>query len=294
LEADGGVSNAPGPRLTVTLAPVRPASTDTVGPVQVHVWPGRAAASRRPVLLCFHAWTDSGLAFGPLAAALGRRWTVIAPDAPGHGGTPWRPTARYQVADHVAGALEVLDRLPEVAGQRADVVILGHGMGALTASRLAAARIRVVRHLLLEEPARAALRRVPSAAATRARIVTLRGLQHDMLRAAASRQLSTWPEDEVDAWTDGVSALSLDALSAPLDWGEPLIALLADVECPATVVHGTLARGGMVSAAAARRCAAACRAGCEVVQLDAGHHPRRETREPFIAVLASVLGRYEH
>jgi hypothetical protein len=30
-----------------------------------------------------------------------------------------------------------------------------------------------------------------------------------------------------------------------------------------------------------------------VVALDAGHHPRREAREPFLAVVASVLGRHE-
>lgn len=279
----------PDPRLTVTVEPAERGADA----VRVHVWPAGPEASRRPVLLCCHGWTESGLAFGPLATALGRRWTVLAPDAPGHGGTGWRPAARYRVADHAAGALAVLDRLPQVAGHRADVVVLGHGLGALTASRLAAARPDVVRHLVLEDPARAALRRVASAAATRARVTALRALDRDGLLATAREQHPDWAEDDVVAWADGVPQVSLDALGVPVDWGEPLVALLADVPTPVTLVHGRLARDGVVSAVAARRAAAGCRAGCEVVALEAGHHPRREAREPFIAVLASVLGRYD-
>jgi pimeloyl-ACP methyl ester carboxylesterase len=128
----------------------------------------------------------------------------------------------------------------------------------------------------------------------RARVLPLRGLDRAGLLGAARRDLPGWPADELEPWADGVAALSLDALAVPVDWGEPLIALLADVACPVTLVHGRLARGGVVSGVAARRCASACRSGCEPVQLDAGHHPRREAREPFIAVLASILGRYEH
>lgn len=279
----------PAPRLTVTVTAAAPG----VPGVRVHVWPAGPDASRRPVLLCCHGWTESGLGFGPLAAALGRRWTVLAPDAPGHGGTPWPATGRYRVADHAAGALAVLDRLPQVAGHRADVVVLGHDLGALTAGRLAAARPDVVRHLVLEDPARAALRRVPSATATRAQIAAWRALDRDALVTAARREHPGWPADEFEPWAQGVREASLDALSVAVDWGEPLVALLADVPGPVTLIHGRLALGGVVSTIAARRAAAACRAGCDTVLLDAGHHPRREAREPFIAVLASVLGRYE-
>src|SRR3954454_16530414 len=61
-----------------------------------------------PVLLAFHGCTDSGEVFGPLAQALGRGWTVVAPDAPGHGGTPWRGGRRYVMDDQVPAGVAVL------------------------------------------------------------------------------------------------------------------------------------------------------------------------------------------
>jgi pimeloyl-ACP methyl ester carboxylesterase len=120
------------------------------GPVRVHVWPGELG---RPVLLALHTRLEGGGVFGPLAAALGRRWTVVAPDAPGHGGTCWTPSPGYALDDQVPGAVAVLDALPVVAGRQAPVVVLGHGTGAPAAASVAAARPKVVRHLVLEDPA---------------------------------------------------------------------------------------------------------------------------------------------
>ena len=263
------------------------------GEVRVRVWPAADGGVGRPILLCHHGWASTGEVFGPLATALGRRWTVVAPDAPGHGGTPWTPAPRYRVADHAATALAVLDRLPKVAGRRADVVVHGHSLGALTAARVAAARPDVVVHLVLEDPARASLRRVPTAASMRAGTAALQALDDDALLATGRAGAPTWPDDEFGPWARSKREVSLAALSVPADWGEPLVELLADVRAPVTLVHGQVSRGGVVSAIAARRCAAACRGGCEIVALDCGHNPRREAREPFIAVLASVLGRHE-
>jgi len=276
-----------------------PAATRVVsgpdGPVRVRVLPGVRAprGARRPVLVAFHGWTDSGECFAPLAEALGRRWTVVAPDAPGHGGTPWPAAAEYVVADHLAGAVAVLDALPRLTGRRAPVVVLGHSMGALTAARVAAARRGVVRHLVLEDPARTTLRAARSAAAWHSWLSALQE-EDDAARADSSRRTDpTWPEDERGPWARSKAEADLRHLEVPVDWGEPLMALLAEVACPVTLVRGRPDRGGIVSMTGARRCASVCAAGCDVVALDAGHNPRREARAPFVAVLGAVLGRYE-
>ncbi len=262
------------------------------GPVRVWVWPALGQdAPLRPVLLACHGWTDSGEVFGPLAKALGRRWTVVAPDAPGHGGTPWPRAERFVVAEHLSSALAVLDGLPRPGGRKAGVVLLGHSMGALTAARLAAARPAVVRHLVLEEPARATPRRSPSSPRRRAAMHRLAGTDHAGRVALARAEHPDWPEDELDPWAHSKAETDLGHLDVGSEWGEPLLALLADVPGPVTLVRGEPARGGLVSMTAARRCAAACRGGAEVVALPAGHNPRREARSPFLAVLAAVLGR---
>ena len=285
------------------------------GPVRVRVWPalepdgddpagssgpaGRVRRARRrrgeagrPVLLAFHGWTDSSEVFGPLAQALGRRWTVVAPDAPGHGGTPWRGGARYLMDDQVPAGVAVLDALPTVAGRRAPVVVLGHSMGAVPAAGVAAERVRAVRHVVLEDPA--GVTRRPAARAERlGRLLELQEMDEGERVAAGRAEHPDWPEDELVPWARAKGEADAAHLRVPAVWGEPAAARLSDLRCPVTLVRGLPARGGIVSAVAARRVAGVCRAGCEVVALDAGHSVRREARAPFVATLAAVLARYE-
>jgi len=285
-----------------------------LGDVGVHVWPaldahgaalddgaaaalGRPGAGRRPVLVALHGWTDGGVVFGPLAAALGRRWTVIGIDAGGHGRTPWpargQSGSRYVVADSAAQAAAVVDALPEVAGRRAPVVVLGHSMGAVSAARVAAALPDLVVHAVLEDPPRTTARAVRNASRWRRSLATLQQLTHDERVALSRTQNPQWDDADHQAWAASKAEVDPAHLRVPIEWGEPLVALLADVTVPVTFIHGRRERGSIVTSAAAARCARACRAGCEVVQLDAGHCVFRDARAPYVAVLASVLSRYE-
>jgi len=280
-----------------------------LGDVRVHVWPAldtdldddvpvrrarrRRVESGRPVLLAFHGWTDGGRVFGPLAEALGRRWTVVAPDAPAHGGTPWQPSPDYRLDDQVDVGVAVLDALPTLRGRRSPVVTLGHSMGAIPAAGVAAALPRAVRHVVLEDPVRTTRRAGRWQTARRRHVQALQALDLDERTALARAEHPDWPDDELRPWAGTKDDVDLAHLRVPADWGEPLAARLADVRCPVTLVRGARARGALVSAAAARRVAAVCRAGCEIVALDAGHNVRREARTPFVATLAAVLGRYE-
>jgi pimeloyl-ACP methyl ester carboxylesterase len=285
-----------------------------LGDVGVHVWPaldakgvaldedvsptGRPGAGRRPVLVALHGWTDGGVVFGPLAEALGRRWTVIGVDAGAHGRTPWpapwQSGSRYVVADSAAQAAAVVDALPEVAGRRAPVVVLGHSMGAVSAARVAAALPDLVVHAVLEDPPRTTARAVRNATRWRRGLAALQQLSHDERVALSRNQNPRWSEADHQVWAASKAQVDIAHLRVPIEWGEPLVALLADVTVPVTLIHGRRERGSIVAPAAAARCAKACRAGCEVVQLDAGHSVFRDAPAPYVAVLASVLSQYEH
>jgi pimeloyl-ACP methyl ester carboxylesterase len=258
------------------------------GPVQVRVWPGRRAEPPSPVLLACHGWTDSGEVFGPLADALEQEWTVVAPDAPGHGGTPRRP-GRFVVAEHAVGAVAVLDALPRVAGRRDPVVVLGHSMGALTATRVASARPSIVARLVLEDPARAAGWRPLSTRAMRAGLRELRDRDHAELVGLARAENPDWPEAELDPWARSKREMDPSTMDDGADWGAPLATLLPDVDAPVLIVHGEPARGGIVSPTAAARCAAACPAPVGVLRLPVAHCPRREAPAAFVAALRHVL-----
>src|SRR5438876_652242 len=78
-------------------------------------WPADPPDATGPVLLACHGWTDSAAVFDPLVHTLRRRWTVIAPDAPGHGGTPLRD-GDYVIADHAVAVLAVLEAMPRIPG----------------------------------------------------------------------------------------------------------------------------------------------------------------------------------
>jgi len=260
------------------------------GPVRVHVWPGETG---RPVLLALHTRLEGGGVFGPLAAALGRRWTVVAPDAPGHGGTGWTPSAVYALDDQVPGALAVLDALPVVAGRQAPVVVLGHGTGAPAAASLAAARPRVVRHLVLEDPAGTTSRARRDPLPQRRLLRRWQALDLPDRVAGARAAHPDWPADELLPWAAAASEVDPAALRVPTVWGAGLGQRLAPVRVPVLLVRGDRVRGAAVSAAGAARVAVACRGGCRVLAVDAGPDPRRQARDPYVRELAVLLERYD-
>jgi pimeloyl-ACP methyl ester carboxylesterase len=277
----GGLSDAGGGARIVRLR-----APD--GPVQARVWPA-SGTGETPTLLAMHGWTDSAEVFGPLVSALGGSCAVVAIDAPAHGGTPLRQ-GPYVIADHQTSALTVLNALPRLVGAgRRSVVAYGHSMGALTAARLGAARPGLVRGLVLEEPARTTLRRTQSSARMRTWMHMLRSGSHADRVAWARANHPDWPQAEYEPWARAKESVDLQHLDRPVDWGEPLPALLSEVPAPVLIIRGEPALGGIVSRTGGRRCAAACPGEGRVLALAAGHSPRREAPSEFRAALEEVL-----
>jgi 4,5:9,10-diseco-3-hydroxy-5,9,17-trioxoandrosta-1(10),2-diene-4-oate hydrolase len=96
-----------------------------------------------PALVCLHAIGHGARDFARLGERLGRRFTTVAIDFPGHGGSPKEETApspaRY--AELLAGAVDALG-LTRFA-------LLGNSIGGAAALRYAAANPERVRALVL-------------------------------------------------------------------------------------------------------------------------------------------------
>lgn len=101
----------------------------------------------KPPLILLHGLTGNGTCWTPVAHALESEYDVIMPDARGHGKSSV-PNEGYQYEDHakdVEGLIEALElALP---------IVIGHSMGGTTAALVAARKQKLLRGLILADPA---------------------------------------------------------------------------------------------------------------------------------------------
>lgn len=264
------------------------------GPVHVRVWradASPAASTLRPVLFGVHGLTDSGEVFEVLWEALGRRWTVVAPDAPGHGQTPWAGKGRYSLTAGVDSFAGVIDALPQLVPGGDRVVLLGHSVGGLSAARLAALRPEPIRHLLIEEPPRRPLRALWEHRKHGAWIARLQAMD-EAGRLDMAAENAGWQPREFGPWARSKAEVDRRIFDSASSWGPTLTELLADVRAPVTLLLGSRHRGSTSSGRRQRGYQRACSGGCELIYLDAGHNPRRDDPVTFARVIAATLNRY--
>src|ERR671932_1519855 len=99
-----------------------------------------------PPVVLLHGFSDAGLCWIRFASDLATEYDLILPDAAGHGhsGAPAQGGALARSVTDVLGLLDALG-LDQVA-------LVGHSMGASTASRVAVAAPERVRAAALEDP----------------------------------------------------------------------------------------------------------------------------------------------
>ena len=110
-------------------------------------WSVAERGTGRPLVL-LHGFTGAGTSWAEHLDALAARHRVIAPDLPGHGGTPRTQTLDGMTVEATADAIAVLLARLDAA----PAAVLGYSFGARVALRLAVEHPSTVRRLVLESP----------------------------------------------------------------------------------------------------------------------------------------------
>mgnify|MGYP001195556361 CR=1 FL=1 len=249
-----------------------------------------------PVDLVFlHGFSDSAECWGPFIKALddvsNKRWKSLAFDARGHGesGLPDDSLSHFA---NVADAVTVLEAIDAAA--RGGVVVIGHSMGAVVTSTVAAERPDLVRAIVLEDPppeVYASYEGSPFQVPDWLREARSGDLVACM--AACREREPAWPEDEIEPWAVSKRQLNMALFEAPYRPPHALLEMLGEMSCPVLLLHGDTERGSLISDAFAEECAAAAGGKLQAVHIEgAGHNVRRDGRAAFLSSVYDFLLRY--
>lgn len=276
-----------------------PAVAFSLPAVSIAGW--QQGPTQQKVTLCLHGWLDNADSFLPLSAYL-PELNLIAVDLPGHGQSGHRSSdAHYHFLDWIYD----LATLIKIAGWQ-QVDIIGHSMGAMIGSVLAAVMPEMVRKLVLIDSiglvtgeASNTTHQVRTAINHRWQSPNKqKPVYSDLQSAALARQ------NQSDF--DLNSALILTrrgttACAGGLTWSADMrlressayrllqpqaTQLLHDIQCPVLAI---LAKDGLPMMQQARQEYQHCYRQLELIELSGGHHCHMTQPEPTANAIRQFL-----
>lgn len=240
----------------------------------------RTGGQKPPVVL-LHGVTDNGLCWTRVAKVLEQDYDVVMVDERGHGLSSWSEenlSDDFQAAD-VAALIDTL--------KLGKPFVIGHSMGASTASLLAANYPDHVRAIVLEDPSwRAAPLPMPSVIPW---LTDLKTHTREELIEIARRDYPTWDEEDLGPWADAKLQANLARFSAQTLARRPWQEIIQKITCPTLLITGDPERGATVTAEIAQQAVDLLPDGRFVHLGGAGHSIRREQFLPFIEVVSNFL-----
>lgn len=252
----------------------------------------RTGGDKIPLVLA-HGLTDNGLAWTRLARALEATYDLIMVDARGHGLSD-KPETGYTPLDHMRDLVGLIQQL-----RLERPIVMGHSMGAVTASLVSAEYPELVRGTVLEDPVwRWPTPGEQSAANKRSAYENwkTRLELRKMLTTAESyvrgrRERPRWAVEDHDTDVPAKEQVAVQVLEFILHHEDTWVQQVTKFASPVLLIYGNPALGSIVGpdvAAEARR----INPLVQPVHIpDAGHNIRRENFDEYVAVLREFLAR---
>jgi pimeloyl-ACP methyl ester carboxylesterase len=244
----------------------------------------------KPPLVLAHGFSDDGLCWTPVAAALEAEYDVVMVDARCHGlsEAPGEPFDVTEQAADLAGAITSLGLEKPL--------VLGHSMGAVTTLALAGTYPDVPRAILLEDPPAWWMPGSgggPTDDGWRDRmrdwLTGLKAKSREQLIAEQRAAAPGWSVAELGPWAVSKLRLHMNVFNrgkrAEIDWA----ALARRVACPALLITGDPEKGAIVKPEQAE----ALREYLPQLQIahvpGAGHSIRREGFDRYMGAVRAFL-----
>ena len=244
-------------------------------------------AGRPPVVL-LHGIGSRGQSWWPVIDALVERFHLYQVDLRGHGASG-KPASGYRVEDYAADLDAVIDTLALDAPR-----IVGHSLGALVTLYWASQRPTRAAALVVEDPS---LRTPPDI------LEAFDGWQQ--LAVLTPVEAAAWYRQQYPDWSDedclrraetitstapGVFAeLRAEAREALANGTTDRTHILAAVQSPALLLHGSSELGSMVVPEDAERFVQIMPRSRTMGIPDAGHHLHRDATSAFLAAVIPFL-----
>lgn len=252
-----------------------------------------------PKLLILHGLTGSHDEFLHLAPILARQAHLYLLDMRGHGRSGRAES--YTVAEY---GRDVVAFLQDVVGETA--VLLGHSLGGIVATWVAANRPDLVRGLILAEPGFYIMQHL-AGSWIQPYFVSLRDRlrQHDAQGESLVQMMAYVGQTSVDtAVPDAVRQRAMQLLHVDRAVLEPLLnsrllgnqdpdVLLAQIYCPTHLIAAESGRGGVMTLEDVQRVVAQVPQAAHTIVTGTGHDIHLDRPQAFFRAVVSFLWKLE-
>lgn len=247
-----------------------------------------------PPLLLLHGVTSRWQSWLPVLPSLGLRWRLHALDLRGHGRSGHAADSAYRIEDYADDVIAFLRR--QIG---APTVLVGHSLGAIIATAVAARIPELLHAVVLEDPPLAAFRhqslreRPELASFTALRDLGRRGLTPAELRAALATLRPGLDPAALAGRARSSGALDPEVLTLIVEdrakEGYDQDRALGQITAPTLLLQGESSLGGALADADAQRAAGLLMHGTHVRLSDVGHEIHGDNPARFCRIVHDFL-----